>query len=231
VAVLVAAADLVLGLMLDVVGLRWTSVSLGGLAAIAALIASAATQGYGWPPFANLRACALGLLAVLAACAAHELKRHRGELTFEETDAYRPEAFGLTAAFVVLWGLTIETYHLVRWLQFPAPSTWANAAQLAVSVVWAVYAAVALGIGIARKLGYVRWLALAVFAVAVLKLFVYDLGFLTGPYRMLSFGALGLVLIGVAWVYSKFGKAIREWANVDIAIGRSDRPERPTQNP
>jgi len=224
---LVAAADLVLGLLLDLSGLRWTSVSLGGLGMIAALMLSAATQGYDWPPFANLRACALALLAILCGCAAHVVKRHRAALTFEETDAYRPEAFGLAAALAALWGLTIETYHLVRWLQFPTPATWANAAQLAVSVMWAAYAAVALGVGIARRLGYVRWLALTVFAVAILKLFVYDLSFLTGPYRMLSFGALGLIMIGVALVYSRFGKTIREWASPDAGKLPPHREEEP----
>jgi uncharacterized membrane protein len=45
----------------------------------------------------------------------------------------------------------------------------------------------------------------------VLKVFVVDLSFLTLPYRMLSFGVLGLILLGVAWAYSRFGEQLRRW--------------------
>jgi hypothetical protein len=50
--------------------------------------------------------------------------------------------------------------------------------------------------------------ALAVFRLALLKVFFYDLSFLSGQYRTFSFGALGLVLIGVAVLYGRYRDVI-----------------------
>ncbi len=36
--------------------------------------------------------------------------------------------------------------------------------------------------------------------------FLFDLGFLDGPYRTLSFGGLGLALIGISCFYSRSGE-------------------------
>ncbi|MCL6534656.1 MAG: DUF2339 domain-containing protein [Armatimonadetes bacterium] len=59
-------------------------------------------------------------------------------------------------------------------------------------------------------LGYVGGallMGLGMLALTTCKLFLYDLGFLQMPYRALSFAGLGLALIGVAWLYSRFGTA------------------------
>jgi uncharacterized membrane protein len=75
-----------------------------------------------------------------------------------------------------------------------------------------LYGAAALLVGIAHRLQAARWLALFLFGLATLKVFLWDLSFLTLPYRMLSFGVLGLLLIGVAWLYSRYGERFRDWA-------------------
>jgi uncharacterized membrane protein len=36
------------------------------------------------------------------------------------------------------------------------------------------------------------------------KVFLFDLGFLNGPSRVLSLGGLGLALIFISWLYSRF---------------------------
>jgi uncharacterized membrane protein len=42
-----------------------------------------------------------------------------------------------------------------------------------------------------------------------LKLFLYDLRNLETPFRILSFIVLGLMLLGVSWVYSRFREQLR----------------------
>lgn len=129
-----------------------------------------------------------------------------------ERDLCKPVVFGIVANLLALWLLTLETYNLFRWLQFPSPETWQYAGQLGISVTWAVYAAIVLWAGIVYRHRLARWLSLILFGLALLKVFLVDLGFLTLPFRMFSFLVLGLILIGVAWAYSRYGEQLREWA-------------------
>jgi uncharacterized membrane protein len=49
-----------------------------------------------------------------------------------------------------------------------------------------------------------RHAALTVLSVTVAKVFLYDMADLTGLYRVASFLGLGLVLIGIGYVYRRF---------------------------
>ncbi len=53
-------------------------------------------------------------------------------------------------------------------------------------------------------------LGLLVLTFCVLKLFVYDLRGLTGLPRILSFIVLGVVLIAVSWIYTRYRERVRE---------------------
>jgi uncharacterized membrane protein len=46
-------------------------------------------------------------------------------------------------------------------------------------------------------------------ALCVLKLFVYDLSELEALPRIMSFVVLGLVLLGVSWVYTRVKGGVR----------------------
>ncbi len=70
-----------------------------------------------------------------------------------------------------------------------------------------------MALGIVKRWAGARWLGLILLCAAVLKVFIFDLGFLTLPYRMLSFGVLGLILLGVAWAYSRYGELLRKWTS------------------
>ena len=50
-----------------------------------------------------------------------------------------------------------------------------------------------------------RIAALCLFGVTVAKVFLFDLGFLESQFRVLSFGGLGAALIGISWLYSRYG--------------------------
>jgi Predicted membrane protein (DUF2339) len=56
-----------------------------------------------------------------------------------------------------------------------------------------------------------RLAGLALFFVCVLKLFVYDLRALDTLYRIFSFIALGLILLGVSWIYTRFRGYIQHY--------------------
>lgn len=79
-----------------------------------------------------------------------------------------------------------------------------NAQQLAISLVWLVYAAALMVGGFVRRVRVLRLAALGLAGVSVLKIFLYDLSFLTTPYRIGSFIGLGVVLLLVSYLYQRF---------------------------
>ncbi len=56
-----------------------------------------------------------------------------------------------------------------------------------------------------------RLSGLALFLVCVLKLFLYDLRHLETMYRILSFIVLGLMLVSVSWIYTRFRDRIQRY--------------------
>ena len=75
--------------------------------------------------------------------------------------------------------------------------------QVGLSVLWTLYAAAALGWGFLRSRPRVRYAALALFGLTVLKVFYVDLSAVRTAYRILSFLVLGVVLLGVSFLYQK----------------------------
>jgi uncharacterized membrane protein len=61
----------------------------------------------------------------------------------------------------------------------------------------------------------VRWQALVLMAVTIGKVFIYDTWNLEQGYRVLSFIALGVVLMGLSYIYH------RDW----LRLSRRSRPE------
>jgi uncharacterized membrane protein len=51
-------------------------------------------------------------------------------------------------------------------------------------------------------------LAIALFGVAILKIFIYDLSFLETLYRIFSFIGLGLILLVVSYLYQRYKDVI-----------------------
>lgn len=77
------------------------------------------------------------------------------------------------------------------------------AQQMALSVLWTVFAAGLIFLGIVRKSALLRWEALALFALVVGKVFLYDLSSLERFYRILSFLVLGVLLLVVSFLYQR----------------------------
>jgi len=85
------------------------------------------------------------------------------------------------------------------------------AQHLALSVLWTAYASILIMIGIKRQSALLRWQALVLFGLVVIKVFLYDSSYLQRFYRILSFLILGLVLLVVSFLYQN--KASRERAS------------------
>ena len=55
------------------------------------------------------------------------------------------------------------------------------------------------------------WLGLGVLACALGRVVVFDVWKLETPYRILSFMALGIVLLVLGFIYNKYQEKIKEW--------------------
>ena len=77
------------------------------------------------------------------------------------------------------------------------------AQSLGLSLLWTIYAVILIAIGFARKSSLLRWQALALFGLVVVKVFLFDLSFLERFYRILSFLVLGLLLLAVSFYYQR----------------------------
>lgn len=74
----------------------------------------------------------------------------------------------------------------------------------AYSAAWLVFAGVLLALGFIRRQALLRYAGLAMLLIVSLKVFLIDMGDLTGLYRVASFLGLGLVLIGIGYIYQRF---------------------------
>jgi len=78
------------------------------------------------------------------------------------------------------------------------------AQRLTVSIAWAIYALVLLGLGMHRRALGLRWMSLAFLLVTIGKVFLYDLGALRDLYRVASLLGLAVSLILVSLLYQRF---------------------------
>ena len=75
---------------------------------------------------------------------------------------------------------------------------------LTVSIAWALYALMLLGLGVQRRLSGLRWASLMLLIATIGKVFLFDLGNLGGLYRVASLLGLALSLLFVSLLYQRF---------------------------
>ena len=78
------------------------------------------------------------------------------------------------------------------------------------TVSWGAASVVLLAVGFTFRERVLRLSGLALLMGCILKLFLYDLRNLETFYRILSFIALGAILLGVSWIYTRFRDHIQK---------------------
>jgi uncharacterized membrane protein len=71
------------------------------------------------------------------------------------------------------------------------------------SVIWLIYGAGLMVAGFWKRSAFVRWQSLVLIAFTIIKIFTFDSSQLDKEYRILSFIALGVVLLGISFVYQR----------------------------
>lgn len=91
-----------------------------------------------------------------------------------------------------------------------------NQMNASLSVVWALYAIIMIIVGMVKKSAGIRWGALALFAVVILKVFLIDLAGLETLYRIISFIALGVILLVAGFLYYQYVGHKKETGESDV---------------
>jgi uncharacterized membrane protein len=105
-----------------------------------------------------------------------------------------------SVATVILLTTQNQAYWEIRGASYADASF---AGQLALSLVWALYAGLLIAIGIRRGYTPIRYTAIALFGVTVIKVFLADLSGLQGIYRVLGLLAVGTILLLVSFLYQR----------------------------
>jgi uncharacterized membrane protein len=113
----------------------------------------------------------------------------------------------------VAWLLVAASFLTVILLSAQNASYWAVrsatladatfAQQLTLSLLWAFYAGVLVVIGIRMAYAPIRYAAMVLIGVTVLKVFLVDLSDLEGIYRVLGLVLVGAVLLAVSFLYQR----------------------------
>jgi uncharacterized membrane protein len=208
-------AVMVLWTRLDHPGLKYFGLALLGAATVR-LVANPAVFGYyprpawrivNWLLYTYFVPAA-AMLAASGVLGRRELERARPwerEILYGRGWPVGAMAAGLAGLVVVFvwinlaivdWFATGETL-VVSFERLPARD-------VAMSIAWAIYALLLLGIGMARRSIGLRWVSLGLLLVTIAKVFLYDLGELKDLYRVASLLGLALSLILVSLAYQRF---------------------------
>lgn len=149
-------------------------------------------------PLLNVR---VGTALVLCACSLLALYRAQSDVIL------RYIASGVLGT--VLFATLSTEITWSSWLEYwntdgTASDAALNQAHLFLSSVWIAYGIAVMGFGFIRRQRLVRIGGIALLALAILKVFLYDLSSLEQPYRIVSFIALGVILIGASYLYTRY---------------------------
>ena len=141
---------------------------------------------------------AIAVACILAAC--YFASAAWTDLSEAEKTAYRISAIG--ANVLALVALSLEFWDAFGRMPSLGIDR-GHAQELALSMLWLVYALGLLGAGLWKKLEAMRWQALVLLGVVIVKIFLFDLYFVEKFYRIVSFALLGLALLLISFYYQR----------------------------
>jgi uncharacterized membrane protein len=164
-------------------------------------------NGYGLPALA-VAACVLA-----AAALAYERRPRRDSPDFVAMRALSLIGFGLLGFVASVEAYDYFITQIAAVMNGPTPDferqeQLRHSAQMALSIVWALYAVGVLLVGFRFSSKPLRWLALAVLAVTLGKVVAVDTQVLAGFYRVTAYLVLALVMGAAAWAYQKVKRAL-----------------------
>ena len=112
--------------------------------------------------------------------------------------------FDLLLHVSILW---IASAELINWMDLSGSD---ESYKLGLSILWGVYSLLLISLGIWKKKKHLRIGAIALFAVTLIKLFVYDISHLDTIPKTIIFISLGILLLIISFLYNKYKHIISE---------------------
>jgi hypothetical protein len=123
--------------------------------------------------------------------------------------ALRPY-FWTAATVLGIYAASLTILGLFQWLGLATVETDFQRGHSAVSAFWGLVGLLAMYLGLARDLRALRLAGFALFGLALAKLFLFDLAYLSSVTRALSFLAVGAVLLLAGFFYQRLTAVTRE---------------------
>ncbi len=198
-AVLVNVAWAAEAAVLTIAGLRFRDnvLKIAGLGLLALAVARDAflyTSYVSTHPILNERfaACAAAFVATYMIARALDL------VGTAEYDSILVRTLRTAGHAIALLALSAEVWDTVAYYGGTS-----QASSAALSVLWAIFAAVLVGCGLRKCDSFMRWEGLALIILTAGKVLLLDLSFLDLGYRVVSAVIVGVALIGVSYVYQR----------------------------
>ncbi|HEX5731640.1 MAG TPA: DUF2339 domain-containing protein [Blastocatellia bacterium] len=179
-------------------------------------------------PFINRRALSCAVLVAALVCAAWLYKRFGQDVDKGERSTFMG-LYTIGANMLVLTIASLDINGYFQQLKAGAPPAegnfnllqsymgWSeldNARQLVLSLLWISYGLVALAVGVMRDLAALRWWALALLALATVKVMAVDSQYYSADWNALvfnyTFASFALLIIALSvsvWLYSRAERA------------------------
>ncbi len=107
-------------------------------------------------------------------------------------------AFDYLLYVAILWVLSSE---LLNILELNGLKT---GYKLGLSILWGIYALLLIGLGLWKNKKYLRIGAIVLFAITLMKLFLYDISSLDTISKTIVFVSLGVLLLIISFLYNKY---------------------------
>lgn len=177
-------------------------------------------------PRAAVVALVVTFLSVLQQAA--ELGLIQQTIQFGEPGSVTPLGVGLLVVLATVIVERLATHHYretwpdVRWvslalviaatgLAFVAVARSSELGAVGTTAGWSVIAAAMMVLGFVWGSANYRRVALAAFAVSLIRVVVVDVRGLSSGGQTLAFLVLGVLLVAVAWLYARFSAQLRKW--------------------
>ena len=113
--------------------------------------------------------------------------------------------FTILANVITLYALTLQ---IVQYYSMQ-PTIQVGAVSTTISILWALYAALLIGIGFARRYVPVRRMGMVLFIITAFKV-VLDVWSLGELYRIVSFILFGIIALSVSFVYVRYRDRLKD---------------------
>ncbi|SOD14461.1 DUF2339 domain-containing protein [Pedobacter xixiisoli] len=98
----------------------------------------------------------------------------------------------------ILWIISSELINILELMRAD------GSYKLGLSILWGIYSLFLIGLGLAKNKKHLRIGAMALFGITLVKLFFYDIAYLSTISKTVVFVSLGVLLLIISFLYNKY---------------------------